>query len=75
MGRSMLRPYTRWRGEPRVGIAFQELRNMRELRPFELEVFFSKWEFTARHHLCASDMQSMIAVSRLHRDLGRAGAA
>ncbi|HEY2821848.1 MAG TPA: aminotransferase class I/II-fold pyridoxal phosphate-dependent enzyme [Candidatus Acidoferrum sp.] len=32
---------------------------MRELRPFELEVFFSKWEFTARHHLCASDMQSM----------------
>jgi aspartate/methionine/tyrosine aminotransferase len=32
---------------------------MRELRAFELEVFFSKWEFTARHHLCASDMQSM----------------
>ena len=32
---------------------------MRELRPFQLEVFFSKWEFTARHHLCASDMQSM----------------
>jgi aspartate/methionine/tyrosine aminotransferase len=32
---------------------------MQELRPFELEVFFSKWEFTARHHLCASDMQSM----------------
>jgi aspartate/methionine/tyrosine aminotransferase len=32
---------------------------MRPLRPFALEVFFSKWEFTARHHLCASDMQSM----------------
>jgi aspartate/methionine/tyrosine aminotransferase len=32
---------------------------MRALRPFALEVFFSKWEFTARHHLCASDMQSM----------------
>ena len=32
---------------------------MRVLRPFALEVFFSKWEFTARHHLCASDMQSM----------------
>jgi aspartate/methionine/tyrosine aminotransferase len=32
---------------------------MRELRPFALEIFFSKWEFTARHHLCASDMQSM----------------
>ncbi len=32
---------------------------MRALRPFALEVFFSKWEFTARHNLCASDMQSM----------------
>ena len=32
---------------------------MRRLRDFALEVFFSKWEFTARHHLCASDMQSM----------------
>jgi aspartate/methionine/tyrosine aminotransferase len=32
---------------------------MRVLRPFALEVFFSQWEFTARHHLCASDMQSM----------------
>jgi aspartate/methionine/tyrosine aminotransferase len=32
---------------------------MRALRPFALEVFFSKWEFTAKHHLCASDMQSV----------------
>jgi aspartate/methionine/tyrosine aminotransferase len=32
---------------------------MRQLRPFELEVFFSKWEFTTRYNLCASDMQSM----------------
>jgi aspartate/methionine/tyrosine aminotransferase len=32
---------------------------MQPLRPFALEVFFSKWEFTARYHLCASDMQSM----------------
>jgi aspartate/methionine/tyrosine aminotransferase len=32
---------------------------MLPLRPFALEVFFSKWEFTARYHLCASDMQSM----------------
>jgi aspartate/methionine/tyrosine aminotransferase len=32
---------------------------MRPLRPFALEVFFSKWEFTARYVLCASDMQSM----------------
>src|ERR1700722_9991292 len=38
---------------------------MRELRPFELEVFFSKWEFTARHHLCASDMQSMTLTELL----------
>lgn len=32
---------------------------MRTLRPFALEVFFSKWEFTAKHHMCASDMESM----------------
>jgi aspartate/methionine/tyrosine aminotransferase len=38
---------------------------MRELRPFALEVFFSKWEFTARHHLCASDMQSMTMAELL----------
>ena len=38
---------------------------MPELRPFALEVFFSKWEFTARHHLCASDMQSMTLVELL----------
>jgi aspartate/methionine/tyrosine aminotransferase len=38
---------------------------MRELRPFALEVFFSKWEFTARHHLCASDMQSMTLTELL----------
>jgi aspartate/methionine/tyrosine aminotransferase len=38
---------------------------MRELRPFALEVFFSKWEFTARHHLCASDMQSMMLAELL----------
>ncbi len=32
---------------------------MRSLQPFRLEVHFSKWEFKARHHMCASDMQSM----------------
>jgi aspartate/methionine/tyrosine aminotransferase len=37
---------------------------MRPLRPFALEVFLSKWEFTARFHLCASDMQS-ITLSEL----------
>ncbi|MDG1859932.1 MAG: aminotransferase class I/II-fold pyridoxal phosphate-dependent enzyme [Emcibacteraceae bacterium] len=29
------------------------------MRNFELEVFFSKWEFKAKYHLTASDMQSM----------------
>lgn len=29
------------------------------MRDFALERYFSKWEFTARYHLTASDMQSM----------------
>lgn len=29
------------------------------MRNFELEVFFSTWEFKAKYHLTASDMQSM----------------
>jgi len=29
------------------------------LRPFSMEVFFSKWEFTARYLLCSSDVESM----------------
>ena len=29
------------------------------MRNFELEVYFSQWEFTAKHHLTASDSQSM----------------
>jgi len=29
------------------------------MKNFELEVYFSKWEFKARHHLTASDMESM----------------
>jgi len=31
----------------------------RHLRPFAIEVFFSKWEFTARYLLCSSDIESM----------------
>jgi len=31
----------------------------RNMRDFGLEVFFSKWEFTARHHMTASDLESM----------------
>ncbi len=29
------------------------------MRNFELEIFFSKWEFKAKYHLTASDMESM----------------
>lgn len=29
------------------------------MRNFELEKFFSKWEFTARHHMTASDIESL----------------
>ena len=34
------------------------------MRDFALEVYFSKWEFTAKHNLAASDAQSM-SVSEL----------
>ena len=29
------------------------------MRHFELEKFFSRWEFTARHHMTASDIESL----------------
>jgi aspartate/methionine/tyrosine aminotransferase len=35
------------------------------MRNFELETYFSKWEFTARHHMTASDMESMDVQSLL----------
>jgi aspartate/methionine/tyrosine aminotransferase len=34
------------------------------MRDFSLEVFFSRWEFAARHHLTASDAES-VTLSRL----------
>jgi aspartate/methionine/tyrosine aminotransferase len=34
------------------------------LPDFRLETYFSQWEFAARYHLCASDMQSM-SISEL----------
>ncbi|MED7952748.1 aminotransferase class I/II-fold pyridoxal phosphate-dependent enzyme [Streptomyces sp. BE303] len=37
---------------------------MTELPDFRLETYFSRWEFTARHHLTASDAQTM-AMSEL----------
>lgn len=35
------------------------------MRDFELERYFSKWEFTARHHMTASDMESMTVADLL----------
>jgi aspartate/methionine/tyrosine aminotransferase len=35
------------------------------MRDFALEVFFSKWEFAARHHLTASDAQSLTLAELL----------
>ena len=32
---------------------------MKAMRDFALEVYFSRWEFTARYHLTASDAQTM----------------
>lgn len=35
------------------------------MREFELEVYFSKWEFAAEHHMTASDAQSMTMAQLL----------
>ncbi|MFD0569552.1 hypothetical protein ACFQ0T_10150 [Kitasatospora gansuensis] len=32
---------------------------MTRLPDFRLETYFSRWEFTARHHLTASDVETM----------------
>jgi len=32
------------------------------LPDFRLETYFSRWEFSARYHMCASDMESMSVV-------------
>ncbi len=32
---------------------------MRKLPDFALETYFSRWEFTARYHMCASDMETL----------------
>ncbi|MET1413785.1 aminotransferase class I/II-fold pyridoxal phosphate-dependent enzyme [Roseibium sp. HPY-6] len=37
----------------------QTLASPRKMRDFSLEVFFSEWEFTAKHHMTASDLESM----------------
>ena len=33
------------------------------MRNFELETYFSKWGFTARHHMTASDVQTLLAMA------------
>ncbi|MFF0866141.1 aminotransferase class I/II-fold pyridoxal phosphate-dependent enzyme [Nonomuraea sp. NPDC003560] len=38
---------------------------MTPLPDFRLEVYFSRWEFTARHHLAASDAQTMTMAELL----------
>ena len=35
------------------------MNNFKPMRDFGLEVFFSEWEFTAKHHMTASDLESM----------------
>ncbi len=40
------------------------------MRNFELETYFSKWEFSARHHMTASDAQS-VTVSELLQIAGK----
>ena len=32
---------------------------MNQLPDFKLETYFSRWEFTARYHLCASDIETL----------------
>lgn len=36
------------------------------MRNFALETYFSKWEFTARHHMTASDVQSLTIEELFH---------
>ena len=38
---------------------------MTRLPDFRLETYFSRWEFTARHHLTASDAQTMTLAELL----------
>ncbi|MEI6874860.1 MAG: aminotransferase class I/II-fold pyridoxal phosphate-dependent enzyme [Spirochaetota bacterium] len=44
---------------------------MDTMRPFQLERFFSKYEFSAKHLLCASDCESMSVRELLAFDAGR----
>ncbi|MFK7801090.1 MAG: aminotransferase class I/II-fold pyridoxal phosphate-dependent enzyme [Anaerolineae bacterium] len=44
------------------------------MRNFELEKYFAKWEFSARYHMTASDLESMSIKDLLSLDGDRAGA-
>ena len=35
------------------------------LPDFKLETFFSKWEFNAKYHMCASDMETLTITQLL----------
>ena len=35
------------------------------LPDFKLETFFSKWEFKAKYHMCASDMETLTLTQLL----------
>jgi len=41
------------------------MKNFKAMRDFGLEVFFSKWEFTAKHHMTASDVESLSVADLL----------
>ena len=43
------------------------------MRDFKLEVFLSEWEFKARYHMTASDMQSMSIRELLELSTGEDG--
>jgi len=40
------------------------------LRDFELEVYFSEWELSAKYHMTASDIESMTIAELLAMDPG-----
>lgn len=46
------------------------MNNFKPMRDFGLEVFFSEWEFTAKYHMTASDLESMSVadVLKLNED-------
>jgi len=50
------------------------MKNNKPMRDFDLEVFFSKWEFSAKHHMTASDIESMSVAQLSNLSEGEGGA-